>query len=444
MPMSALTGTRIRERRLLVEMRQADLAKGAGISASYLNLIEHNRRRIGPDILARLAAVLGVEQSALTEGATDVVLDGLREAAASFAVAPADQPGAGAAVPELARTEEFVGRFPGWAGLLAAQNSRIAKLERTVEALSDRMAHDPFLSTALHEVLSSVSSVRSTAAILAETEDIAPEWRARFHGNLHADSERLAEGAEALVAYLDGSDQAEERGIAAPQEEIEAWLETRGWHVAELEAGGAAREIEALIAGATEIASAAARTLARDWLTRYASDAALLPMAAMVDAVARFGPDPGVLVQHFGADVMAVFRRLAAVPDLGAGLVVCDGSGTLVFRKPAEGFALPRFGAACPLWPLYTALVRPMSPVAGDVITAGRTPRRYRTYALCRPTFPQGFDGPQVVEAAMLVLPQDPGLGLGKGAIEIGTSCRICPRQGCVARREPSIMSEGE
>ncbi|HRA19993.1 MAG TPA: XRE family transcriptional regulator, partial [Anaerolineae bacterium] len=64
------------------------------------------------------------------------------------------------------------------------------------------MSHDPHLSASLHEVLSAVSSVRSTAAILADTEDIEPEWRERFHRNLHEDSERLAAGAEALVAYL--------------------------------------------------------------------------------------------------------------------------------------------------------------------------------------------------------------------------------------------------
>jgi hypothetical protein len=57
------------------------------------------------------------------------------------------------------------------------------------------MTHDPHLSQALHEVLSSLSSVRATAAILAETPDLSPEWADRFHQNLYGDSERLASGA---------------------------------------------------------------------------------------------------------------------------------------------------------------------------------------------------------------------------------------------------------
>ncbi|MGA1234498.1 MAG: helix-turn-helix domain-containing protein, partial [Lutimaribacter sp.] len=43
MPQGQLTGTRIREKRIAKRVRQADLALRVGISASYLNLIEHNK-----------------------------------------------------------------------------------------------------------------------------------------------------------------------------------------------------------------------------------------------------------------------------------------------------------------------------------------------------------------------------------------------------------------
>ena len=45
---SALSGTRIRTLRTARRIGQADLARLAGVSPSYLNLIEHNRRRAGP------------------------------------------------------------------------------------------------------------------------------------------------------------------------------------------------------------------------------------------------------------------------------------------------------------------------------------------------------------------------------------------------------------
>ncbi len=90
MPMQTLTGTRLRERRLALGLRQSDLAERAGISGSYLNLIEHNRRRIAPELLARLAEVLGVDISAFEGGAGGGLIEELRAAAAGAPKAGAE------------------------------------------------------------------------------------------------------------------------------------------------------------------------------------------------------------------------------------------------------------------------------------------------------------------------------------------------------------------
>lgn len=451
MSKSALTGTRIRARRTVLGLAQAELARRVGVSPSYLNLIEHNRRGVGADLLDRMAEALGVPAESLREGAGAALLETMREAAAS---APADA----AALPEIDRAEEFAGRFPGWAALVAAQSRRLAALERTVERLTDRMTHDPHLSAALHELLSVASALRSTATILAETGDIAPEWRARFLANLDTDSRRMAEGAQALVGYLDAA-QPEESGLAAPQEELEAWLEARGWHLPEVEGEAAPHGAgpspeagsEGLVAGAPELATASARALARSHLERARADAAALPLSRLAAALAAHGPDPAALAAALGVegDLPRLFRRLAALPaGFGGlppvGLVVCDGSGTLTFRRPVPGFGLPRFGAACPLWPLFQALARPLQPLRVTVQTAGRPAQRFEAFAICRPRVPAGFGTPAVLEASMLLLP-----AAGEGAAEaeapvqaVGTSCRICPRQACPARREPALVAE--
>ncbi len=141
MTRDALTGSRIRERRVMAGQKQADLAKRIGISASYLNLIEHNRRRIGGKLLLNIAAALGVEPTALTEGAEAALIATLREAADDARLSG----------PEATRADEFAGRFPGWADVLATAQRRIATLERTVETLTDRLAHDPHLAAPLPE-----------------------------------------------------------------------------------------------------------------------------------------------------------------------------------------------------------------------------------------------------------------------------------------------------
>lgn len=434
MPRTALTGSRIRERRNVLGRQQADLARAVGISPSYLNLIEHNRRRIAGKLLQAIARELDVEPSLLEEGAESALLEALREAAASE----------GPASPELDRVDELVGRFPGWAGRMAELWGRIQALERTVEALSDRLTHDPFLSTSLHEVLSTVTAIRATATILAETPDIEPDWQQRFHRNLADESVRLTESAGALVRYLDEEASAEVTATT-PQEELDGWLSLTEFHIADMERA-LPPDPEQVVAAAPQLKSSAARALAVSWLTRYRKDAEHMPLEPFRQAARAASYDPSALAARFGVDLPAVFRRLSALPPAAPteaiGLVMCDGSGTLTFRKPVEGFDLPRFGAACPLWPLYQALTRPMVPVRQVVEMAGRGARRFLTYAVCNPSQPAGFDGPTVLEAAMLVLPSALApVRETAPSSSVGTSCRICPREGCPARREPSIMA---
>ena len=398
-------------------LRQADLAAAVGISASYLNLIEHNRRRIAEDLLTRLAAALDVSLDSLQESHAEGRLDALRAAAAAV-------PGAGA---EVDRLDELVGRFPGWAATLGELHDRSRALGRVVEVLSDRMAHDPHLSASLHEVLSAVSSVRTTAAILADTDDIDPAWRQRFHQNLHADSERLAFGAEALVAYLDAAGPGQEHSIASPQDEVEAWAEACDWRLGTMQD----------LAQSTHLASGAGRSLALALQTQLAADLAAMPDPAFAEALARLGPDPLALAGAFGVPVLAAFRRIALRPGSGMGLLLCDGSGTLTLRKTAAGFSPPRFGAACPLWPLFTALTRPETPVEAVIALPGPQGARFRARAFCQTRFPGGFRGPELREAAMLLQSEPAGAEV---ALEVGSTCRICPRADCPARREPSIL----
>ncbi len=430
MARDTLTGSRIRERRLMLGIRQAELARKAGISASYLNLIEHNRRRIGGKLLVDLAQVLGVEPSMLTEGAEVALIAALREAAAD----------AGPKVAELDRTDEFAGRFPGWAEVLASNHQRITRLERTVETLSDRLTHDPHLAASLHEVLSTAAAIRSTASILAETGELEAEWRDRFHNNLNEDSLRLAESSRALVNFLDESDSsAERRGV--PQEEAEEFFLSHGYHFPELEQG--ITDPKTLIAAAPELVSEASRMIARGALEQYQSDAQQMPLKEVARIIQSEGVDPSALALRFSVTLPVVLRRLGVLPVdiLGqeAGLVICDVSGSILFRKPVAGFALPRFGASCPLWPVYTALQRPDVPLRRNVVQQGRSALGFECLAVAWNQVPGSFERDPLYHAVMLILPQR---DVPAEAQPVGASCRICPRKACEARREPSILKE--
>lgn len=445
MARSALSGTRIRTLRTARRLGQADLARMAGISPSYLNLIEHNRRRVSPRLLEAIAGALQIPLDALDESAGDAQIEALRAVAAH--AAPGNEP-------ESDRAEEFLGRFPGWAALLSQLHRQQEGQDRVIERLSDRMAHDPNLSAALHEIVSAVTSVQSTAAILAESDEMDPKWRARFHTNVHTDSVRLANAAEALVAFLDTS--SGESGLAAPQEELESWLEAQGFHVEAAESSSTIDWV-AHTQGQPELASASSQEMAAVWLARAQADAQALPLAQLVPPlVAMFAKHEGFapedLAREFDVGLGQLFRRLATLPRIQGvprfGLAVCDGSGTLTFRRPIAGFVLPRFGGACPLWPLYQALVQPGRPLRRAIEFAGRPPARFVAHAVCGPRDALQFDPPFVWEASMLITPASAALPTADAQtatpdamLGVGSSCRVCPRNTCPARREPSIVS---
>lgn len=427
-----MTGSRIRERRLDLGLRQADVAETAGISPSYLNLIEHNKRRIGGKLLSGLARALQIEPAALSEGADAAVVDGMRAAAARVVQSV-----------EADRAEELATRFPGWAGLIAVQEGRIDTLEAEMRVLRNRMNHDPALAGALHNVITAVTSIQATAGILASDDKVDADWQRRFHENIHGDSKRLAMESEALVAYLEGP---EEEKIPHDHllgfEEVEAFLgrETKllDWVEAHPDTNPEVLMDDYKVTNLSKDG----RTLLLRHLKRFAADVRLMPRSAFTQAALKTKGDPSVLAAQFQAELSAVLRRLASLPaQIGLppmGLAIGDATGAITYLKSIPGFSPSRHTAGCPLWPIYTALTQPMRPIKAEVAMPGQAGAHFMCYAIATPKVQNDFDTTLVFESTMLVV-SDPAPG-PIPQIPVGSSCRICSRAGCEVRREPSVM----
>ena len=423
-------GARIRAKRGDLGLRQADLARSCGISPSYLNLIEHERRRIGGALLRRIAEALEMDPELLSEGAETTLTTALGAAADSLPAANA----------EVDRLDEFASRFPGWAQVIESQHAELGRLQRLVAELSDRLTYDPFLSASMHEVLSSVTAVRSASAILADGSEISPEWQARFHRNIFEDSQRLATSTEALVQYLDAGGNT--AGTASlPQDEVETWLSEKAWQVPEIETNPSLANDD--VPGLAELGPSA-RALAMAVVDQYREDAKTLSLQDLKEAAAETC-DPIDLAARFSLGLPTVLRRLAALgPDdlpygQAFGLVACDASGTMIFRKPILGFDVPQYGAACALWPLFQAIQRPMTPIRQEVRTVAREEYLFETFAFAELNYPAGYGKPPVITSWMLIAPKKHKV---TDALAVGMSCRICSVEGCPARREPSIVGK--
>jgi len=421
----AKTGSRIRERRIDLGLRQADLAQSVGISASYLNLIEHNRRRIAGRLLGDIARSLDVEAALLMDGADREVLEQM-QAAAVHAKSKA----------EIDRAEDLASRFPGWAELICEQTRRITNLEAKVQELSDRMSHDPALAASLHSVISSVTSIRSTASILTSDEKLDADWQNRFHKNIHDDAVRLAGNSESLIGYLEAPQETLIGNL--PAQLVEEWVEGNYELIRSMETSS--RAVDDVV-GEAELDGAASLLLTQ-YLDEAMSDAAVMPMSEFAREAKKRDYHPGELAEVFETNLSAVFRRLSVLgPESGhppMGLTVCDASGAILYQKIAPEFGLSRAGNACPQWPIFEALGQPGRPVEREVVLPTAPKTRFMCYALAEQTI-SVLNEPPIIKATMLAIP-NPSEG-AKPPLTVGPTCRICAATDCAARRELSVLT---
>lgn len=193
--MPAAIGYRIREQRKRLGLTQAGLARAIGISASYLNLIEANKRAAGGRLVHRLAGALDLDIEVLTGAAEQRLRDDLREL-------PSDPLLAHIALPE-GFADEVVAHNPGWARLLLTLYRAYLDGNQALAVLANRLQRDPWLQASVHRMLTHITTIRSSAEILVDTEQLAPAQRHRFQNMLHSESTRLTQAAQELLSFFE-------------------------------------------------------------------------------------------------------------------------------------------------------------------------------------------------------------------------------------------------
>ena len=387
-------GLLIRGRRMAAGMRQKDLAGEAGISASYLALIESGRRVPNPAMQARIAAALGLADEQLSQGLHK------ERVAALQGLGGVD----GADLAEDA--DAFALQFPDWAAVLIRLENELRRAEGRVRELSDPFRHDEALAAQMHEVLSAAASISSTASIL-EDEAINPNWRRRFVRNIGEDAAKLQNAASVLSKWIEGDGPQDRAGVDEPGD----WFARRGGVAAVLGDDWRA-ELDADTA-----VDPGMQDILRVLLSRFERDAGLLPDLEEED-------DPVALASDRGLDPCVALARAAGMR--GSGLVISDAAGPPWAIGMPPGFPLPGRGDPCPLWPLHHAAPgRPRRAVCAAPGPAGDA-------FLCTAAASERIrGGVPVLERVMLV--ED--AGSRKPERPIGPGCASCPVIECPARR---------
>lgn len=462
--LSAIIGTRIRQRRRELGLTQAELARRVKISAPYLNLIEWNKRRIAGGLLKRVADALGLTMDDLDDISERQLLQTLNEIS--------NIPVFKELGVEQDRISELIGRFPGWAKTLASVSKSERDATARVASLSDRLSNDPFLNETVHRMLTRIASVRSASEILLDFPDVSEVRRNRFNEIVHEETIALSEIGEALAVYLDRSEDTD-RSVT-PVDEVEALFNARNNRFEEIEDATRALSellteaqplsrranaealcedrlgsfIEDFVSEQPEIETAAARKRAIRMLRDYAIGAVILPMEEFEAAAKLSFFDIESLAEKFSAEIEIVCHRLTALAPASDipkfGYMCSNAAGNIIEMFGIDGLNVPRYASACPLWALYRAQQSPETVVRQRTVFPSGL--RFVFIARARHIGPIGFGKPRHYVTDMIAINEEDApmtvYAPDRDVLieEVGPSCRTCPRFTCAHRVEDPLI----
>src|SRR5512133_2100301 len=433
-------------------MTQAQLAERLGISASYLNLIEHNKRSLSAPLLIRLAGVFDLDLRALsadTHARTiadvmEVFGDPIFEA---HDVTNAEVRDLCAASPPAAR-----------AVLSLYQAYRAA-----------REASDTLAATLSDGDLEGVDSSHLPTE---EVSDLIQRHMNHFP-ELEAGAEALWRDARLDRDYLYSS-LVRHLGELGVQVRIVRTAEMRGavrrydpdaqilWLSALLRRGSRNFQVAYQIGLLTQVAvldrfaadphltSESSRALARVALANYFAGAVLMPYEPFLEAARGERYDIELLGHRFRTSFEQTCHRLTTLHRPGAEgvpfhMVRVDIAGNISKRFSASGLRFARFSGACPRWNVFEAFTTPgllrtqlsQMPDGTAWFWVARTVNREGGgYHAPRSVLAIAM-GCEAARATELVYADGMNLESREAVVPVGLTCRLCQRTDCEQRAFP-------
>jgi predicted transcriptional regulator/DNA-binding XRE family transcriptional regulator len=439
-------GGRIRRLRRQKRQTQADLAAAVGISASYLNLIEHNRRKVTVPLLFSLAGYFGVEPGELVDSDEGRLVGDLMEAFGDDIFADSDltnleikdlahaNPAAARAILRLYDRYRHVARA---GGPLASDPQEAPQFHLATDAISDFLQensnHFPTLENAAERIRADIDN----------TSDTFHHGLTSYLFNVFGLDCRLGSLPHGIARQLDSGRHQLVVSDILPQETATFLI---AHQLGQMAVGS---EVEAIIAEAG-LPEGDAPMLARNVLTAYFAAALIMPYGVFLKDCRDHRYDIERLGRRFGASFEQVCHRMTTLQRKGASgiplhLIRTDIAGNISKRFSLSGIHIPRHSGACPRWNVYSAFLAPERiniqisemPDGQRYFCLARTiakgdhrhnaPRRYVSIGL----------GCSILHAREMVYSDGIDLTSDNQVVPIGTGCRICPRMECGQRAHP-------
>ncbi|HSS01207.1 MAG TPA: short-chain fatty acyl-CoA regulator family protein [Kofleriaceae bacterium] len=453
-------GAKVRALRRREGLTQVQLAEQLGVSASYLNLIEANRRPLPANLLIKLAQLFGVDVSAfatdddarlvadLTEAFADPVLEG-------YDLTSVDIREVAAASPEAARA--VLGLYRAY---------------QTARSNADD------LSTQLRDGEAEPQPDGGRAPSHIPSEEVS-DYLQRV-GNHFPDLETAAEQLAAraklasddlyagLIRYLDQQLRVSvqiahweaQRGVLRRYDPERKTLILSELLPTRSRTFQLAHQIAIITLGDLldrhvadgRFASAGARVLAKVALGNYFAGAVLMPYAAFHHAARDERYDIDVLGRRFRVGFEQVCHRLTTLRRPGAEgvpfhMIRLDVAGNISKRFSASGIRFARFSGVCPRWNVFSAFLTPgmiriqvsRMPDGNAYFCIARTIQKDAGgYHAQQPVQSIGL-GCQIEHARQLVYADGVNLDSRDTLVPVGVTCRLCERTDCDQRAVPSL-----
>lgn len=451
-------GSRLKQLRRERDLSQASLAHTLGLSASYVNQIEHDVRPLTLPVLNRITEAFGVDATFFSRDDDSRLLAEIQDVALDKELCPSP-----IALQDL---HEMVQNHPDIARIMVDMHRRYRNVREKLSAATDvrlTAADQPAVAQALSMPHDEVRDFFYARQNYLDDLDRKAESLAKDLGvSLFA----VRDTEEALSHHLtqhhnitvttgaDIGNKLHRFNLDTGQLTLSSRLIAgqRAFRMAAelgyLEAGELMNEL----ADNGHFTSPEARALALRGIASYFAAAVMLPYRLFHQEAERNGYDIEYLCQMFGVGYEPLCHRLSTLqrPKLRGipfTFVRVDRAGNMSKRQSATGFHFTHSGGTCPLWNVYETFANPgtimrqlaQMPDGRNYLWIARTVKHHQgRFGETGKLFAIGL-GCDARHADRTVYAEGYDLSDLSVAVPIGAGCRVCTRDNCAQRAFPAI-----
>lgn len=449
-------GAKLRRLRRDDGMTQAQLAERLGISPSYLNLIEHNRRKVTVAIMMRLSDLFEIPVAELADSEESRLYTDVMEALGDELFQDLDL--------RTHDVRDLVESSPETARALLQLYDAYHTTLTDARSLAARAAEEEgggiaFASQAPADLISDLIQERQN--FFQDLEDEADRVR-REIGIVETQSDdpltdylRTAHGCRvAFVPPVAGRNFQRRYDKAQNLLEVSARIpqQSRSFHLAQQIGLMSAAPVLDMLLTENGIRDGEARALGRIALANYFAAALLMPYDDFLTAARDTRYDIELLQHRYGVSFEQAAHRLTSLnrPDLKGvplHMLRVDLAGNVSKRFSLSGLPIPRHGGACARWNVYSAFLNPGTIQA----QVSKLPEGTAFFCIARTVTKGGVGfgaqrsvlsiglGCDVRYAKEIVYADGLDLERPERFSEIGVACRICERMDCGQRAFPPV-----